>query len=63
MAGTKPGFEWDVPEDRDVDAGDEARPHVEPPAPRPHEPVHDASVGGEDAARVTSSRQMAHTSP
>ena len=49
MAGTKPGFEWDVPEDRDVDAGDEARPHVEPPAPRPH----DASVGGEDdAARV-----------
>ena len=47
--GTKPGFEWDVPEDRDVDAGDEARPHVEPPAPRPH----DASVGGEDdAARV-----------
>ena len=52
MAGTKPGFEWDVPEDRDVDAGDEARQHVEPPAPRPHEPVHDASVGGEDAARV-----------
>ena len=49
MAGEKPGFEWDVPEDRDVDAGDEARPHVEPPAPRPH----DASVGGEDdAARV-----------
>ena len=36
MAGEKPGFEWDVPEDRDVDAGDEARPHVEPPAPRPH---------------------------
>ncbi|ACO69856.1 hypothetical protein MICPUN_62154 [Micromonas commoda] len=48
MAGEKPGFEWNVPEDRDADAAARAA-RMDPPAPRPPETViHE----GEDAARV-----------
>ena len=36
MAGEKPGFEWNVPEDRDADAAARAA-RMDLPAPRPPE--------------------------
>ena len=52
MAGEKPGFEWDVPEDRDADAAVRAA-RMDPPAPRPPETAGVSVIHeGEDAARV-----------
>ena len=52
MAGEKPGFEWDVPEDRDADAAARAA-RIDPPAPRPPETAGVSVIHeGEDAARV-----------
>ena len=52
MAGEKPGFEWDVPEDRDADAAARAA-RMDPPAPRPPENAGVSVIHeGEDAARV-----------
>ena len=52
MAGEKPGFEWDVPEDRDADAAARAA-RMDPPAPRPLETAGVSVIHeGEDAARV-----------